>query len=535
MSTIALQLTNDLAVPVSLNVLGGTSDESNQNNADTLYEWNLSSETFVNVDTVIIQSRLRGQTIYQNSSTTVSNLSVQGVANALSTLNLGNFLANGNIVYTYNSDIEFADITLTLTNIPQPSGYTQLLYDHFVPVGTVLRQFVYPTVESFESDFGPAITLLFQQTDAATGIDTYGPGCVYPIQGVDENGFVGTPFQISLNPIPGQSKPLAQQPILSGSFGTLQAYNFAYPTVPQNASNMFLYFPSGNINEMNSLTFYGRNGYIFYFDIAYWGGMSNFVNIDARKRMTTQGMLDSLASQLTQFGYWAEGPLTYPSGWTAPAINSNVFYTFQLDDNSGIQAAQTFENPNDFGYYVINANTVIEGYYNIKFNPSSILSQPFGYSQLIQYCNGVILGSNMNYIFTNLDGTSSNTFNMGFSNDNVSWENTGGGLRWNGYGNIILNGINLTAFPSITEMNRYQNTAPLDRFQVNLNLSGNNLPVNQVNQILVDLNQNATSGKTVFLASTINLSGQIPSAPPSGAGITAKTLLISKGITVITD
>ena len=531
MSKIALQLTNDLAVPVSLNVLGGTSDESNQNNADTLYEWNLSAENWVNVDTVIIQSRLKGQIIYQSYSTSITNLSFQGVANALTTLNLGNFLVNGSIVYTYNSDIEFADLILTLTNIPQPSGYTQLLYDHFVPTGTVLRQFVYPTVEAFESDFGPAITLLFQQTDAATAIDTYGPGCVYPVQGVDPTGVLIAFFRITL--FSTSPKAGNQRPILSGSFGTLQGYDFQDPAVPTTASNMFLYFPSGNANEVISMSFTSRNSHIFFFDEPYYTNLSNLLFYASRKKMTSQGMLNSL--NLTQFEYNLVISETYPSGWTAPSVTSNQLYTVNLDSPYGVQPAQIFTNPDDFVYTIVPQGSTIEGYNNIKFNPSSVLFTNFARYILIQYCNGVILGSNMNYIFTNLDGTASNTFDMGFSNDNVSWENTGGGLRWNGFGTIKLDGINLTAFPSITEMNRYQNTAPLDRFQVNLNLSGNNLPINQVNQILIDLNQNATSGKTVFLASTINLSGQIPSAPPSGAGITAKTLLISKGITVITD
>jgi hypothetical protein len=282
MSNIALKLRNDLALPVSLNVLGGTSDESNQNNANTLFEWNLATENFVNVDTIIIQSRLSGQTIYQNLSTSLNNFSFQGVALALSTLNVGNFLNDGSIIYTYNSDIEFADIILTLTNVPQPSGFTQLLYDHFVPAGTVLRQFVYPTVDDFESDYGPAITLLFQQTDAATGIDLYGPGCVYPIQGVDPTGVLVAFFRIELNT--SSPKTGNQRPILSGSFGTLQGYLFQDPAVPTTASNMFLYFPSGNANEVNVMVFGSRNSHIFFFDEPYYTNLSNLLFFASPKK-----------------------------------------------------------------------------------------------------------------------------------------------------------------------------------------------------------------------------------------------------------
>lgn len=57
----------------------------------------------------------------------------------------------------------------------------------------------------------------------------------------------------------------------------------------------------------------------------------------------------------------------------------------------------------------------------------------------------------------------------------------------------------------------------------------NNLPIASVNSVLVSLdNAGITNG-------SVNLSSQIPSAPPSGAGLTAKTNLIGKGWTVITD
>lgn len=525
MSKIALQLTNDLAVPVSLNVLGGVSDESNQNNADTLYEWNLSAETWVNVDTVIIQSRLSGQVVYQNSSTTLTNLSFQGVASALSTLNLGNFLVNGTIVYTYNSDIEFGDIILTLTNIPQPSIYTQLLYDHFVPSGTALRQFVYPTIQAFESDFGPAITLLIQQTNAATAIDTYGPSCIYPLLGVTA---ASSSFYVNLNTV--SPKAPALRPILSSSLGTSQGYTFS--GFPSNISNAILYFPSGDATEVNAFNTQYTQSYIFYFAPSAWSGLTNVLIQYAATKMTSQGMLNGIA--ITQFDYFTTNTQTYPTGWAAPALTNTSLDNMNLDA-PGVQPAQTFTTSSDFTYANLLDNTVIEGYNNINFNPSGLLVSATGYYALIQYCDGVILGSNMNLVFTNVNGAISSTFDMGFTNNNVSWQNLGSNIRWNGFGTIKMDGVNLTAFPGITEMNRYQQVAPFNQFQLNLNLSSNQLSSSQVNQILIDLNQNATSSRTVFLSSTINLSAQSPAAPPSGAGLTAKNLLITKGITVITD
>jgi hypothetical protein len=115
----------------------------------------------------------------------------------------------------------------------------------------------------------------------------------------------------------------------------------------------------------------------------------------------------------------------------------------------------------------------------------------------------------------------------------IIWEDTTTPIIWNGFSLIKMNAVNMTAFPPILEMNHRQNLPPYQNFQITLNLSGNLLPVNNINSILVDLD-NTSSGFS-FFSGTINLSGQTPPAPPSGAGITAKNNLIANFMTVITD
>ncbi len=66
-----------------------------------------------------------------------------------------------------------------------------------------------------------------------------------------------------------------------------------------------------------------------------------------------------------------------------------------------------------------------------------------------------------------------------------------------------------------------------------LHITGNNFDTIDINNFLIDLDTSNAPG-TGFLG--FNLSGQSPSAPPSGAGLTAKTNMINvKGINVITD
>jgi hypothetical protein len=541
MSTIALQLTNALAVPVSLNVLGGSSDESNQNNANTLYEWNLASEDWINVDTVIIQSRLSGQVAFENYSTTLTNLSVQGVASALSTLNLGNFLANGNIVYTYNSDIEFADIILTLTNIPQPTTYITDMYNHFVPIGTPLRQFVYPTLASFQSDWEPALTLLFQQTNAASAIDTYGMRCIYPIiPNVNpQDGYGGT-FSIVITPT--SPKPALSQPILSSDKGTSQGYNFNLNPSAPRMTNAILYFPSGNASEILVFQHNGVASYIFYFDPTTWSGLSNFQWYDSAVRLTSSGTMNALPV-LGAYQVSNNRALTYPSGWTVPNINlnnGNQLSAIALDYQAGIQPTQTMTNPNDFqigaawnGLF-FPSYFIIEGYDNWRFTPTGVATLSYQGTRLynIQYCVTTYFSSAMN-TFWDYDGINDVQWNSGFSNDTIIWDDTTTPITWNGFSLIKMDGVNMSAFPPILEMNWRQNVVGSTTFSITLNLANNLLPVNNINSILIGLD-NASAGKTIF-SGTITLSGQTPAAPPSGGGITAKNNLIANGMTVITD
>lgn len=64
----------------------------------------------------------------------------------------------------------------------------------------------------------------------------------------------------------------------------------------------------------------------------------------------------------------------------------------------------------------------------------------------------------------------------------------------------------------------------------NVSFNNNALPSNQVNLLL-----NKMLSVIPLNAKNIKLQGQIPPAPPTGAGIIAKSTLISQGNTVITD
>lgn len=78
---------------------------------------------------------------------------------------------------------------------------------------------------------------------------------------------------------------------------------------------------------------------------------------------------------------------------------------------------------------------------------------------------------------------------------------------------------------NITSVNTTTIPAGVNDFRA----SNNHLTVSNVNAILIALDSNG------LLNGNLNLGGQTPAAAPSGAGITAKNNLISKGWTVLTD
>lgn len=56
-SDISLQIKNNLNRVAKFSILGGTQDPSNgQANAKTIYEWDLSAETFANTNVLTIEA-----------------------------------------------------------------------------------------------------------------------------------------------------------------------------------------------------------------------------------------------------------------------------------------------------------------------------------------------------------------------------------------------------------------------------------------------------------------------------------------------
>lgn len=90
---ISVKFTNNFNKPIRVEVLGNGASNMSQVGADTSYEWDLSSETFGGVDTIAIEVRRSGQIAYETLFTGLSDLSISGCVQALSSLLIGYFEA----------------------------------------------------------------------------------------------------------------------------------------------------------------------------------------------------------------------------------------------------------------------------------------------------------------------------------------------------------------------------------------------------------------------------------------------------------
>ena len=523
MTKIALQVRNDLALPTSLNVLGGTQDNSNQNNADTLYEWDLSTENFLNVDTVIIQSRFVGQPNFKNTASFIGNLSIAGVVSVLTSLNQGNFLSIGNVVYTYNNDIEFGDLVLTLQGVPTTESITEQAYQYFVQPNTTLQTFVYPNQISFTSIWFSAYQLLISQTNAAIGIVGFGPGCVMPLFTQSYANSGGVVFSVS------SPKAADLQPILSTSAGVTQGYTLNWSA---GESNAMLFFPSGDCSEVTAMTIDNLQGNTFFYDDQIFPNLASWNLTNNRARVTTDGNFDTLNS-LTNVQLYNAITAGYPAGWTFPGINAQSLVEINLD-GPGIVANQEFISNTDF---FLSGSSALKRF-TIESLVNAIVDAPLSSVGpimifFIKESEDIVLGQNVNNFYSSLAANAGNVFDVGPTNTNVSWQSLAVPIEMNGFQQVRLDANDLAAFPSIIIMNYFENTTPTS-FEIDFRCSNNKLDTPTIDQILIDFDNMVTPSYTSVVGN-LSLAAQTPPAPPSPAGIVAKNSLIAKGFTISTD
>lgn len=530
LSGISLKVTNTSNKQVKLNVLGGAADSSSQNGANTIYEWNLASETYANVNQVTIYAKTQGSANFLPYTTFLGDFTPQGVANALSTLDLGFFLVTGAVVYTYNSQVEFGTLELG----GNPFDFNTFMvgaYAFFDPIN------YFGTQSAFNAAFSTAFQNALNQIPSALGAyETFGYGVFLPLQyGANLNAASASLVFTASSPKAPGLRPI----YIDDSLVQQQGYSIVPSSTEQNG---MIVYPSGDATEVTSIAFTNMAIGNVYMDAVVYANLTTYSSQNQVLSMTINGNFNDLPA-LVSFDISPNASINYGSGNTQPNLNltATTLRNINLDSFSGTAPTTTFTNPVDlqFGASAQLDQITLESFNNVIFDFNFVLLTTAS-RILVQGNNSdIVLASNFNSFYNSKSEVGfSETPRLRFfdvlGTNGVTFQDYVSPLQLNGWEIVTFDNCKLTNFPLIGTMNQYQNAAGSVYYQ-RLNLPNNNLPVSMVNQILIDMD-NASNGFTTYLAgSLIVLAGQTPPAPPSGAGLTAKTNLIGKGFSVITD
>jgi hypothetical protein len=530
LSGISLKVTNTSNKQVKLNILGGAADSSAQNGANTIYEWNLASETYANVNQVTIYAKTQGSATFLPYTTFLGDFTPQGVANALSTLDLGFFLVTGAVVYTYNSQVEFGTLELG----GNPFDFNTFMvgaYAFFDPINYFGSQ------SAFNAAFSTAFQNALNQIPSALGAyETFGYGVFLPLQyGANLNAASASLVFTASSPKAPGLRPI----YIDDSLVQQQGYSIVPSSTEQNG---MIVYPSGDATEVTSIAFANMAIANVYMDAVVYANLTTYSSQNQVLSMTINGNFNDLPA-LVNFDLSPNAAIIYAGGDTQPNLNlsATTLRKIELDGFSGTAPTTTFTNPVDFqlGPSAQLDFVTLESFNNILIDFNFVFYSLATWFLVQGNNSDITLASNFNQFYNlktenGFSGVPRFRFFDVLGTNGVLFQDYVTPLQLNGWEIVTFDNCKLTNFPLIGTMNQYQNAVG-SIYRQRLNLPNNNLPVSVVNQILIDMD-NASNGFTTYLAgSLIVLSGQTPPAPPSGAGATAKTNLIGKGFSVITD
>ena len=255
-SDISLQIKNNLNRTATFSILGGTQDPSNgQANAKTIYEWDLTAETFANTNVLTIEaSTITNPTVitYEVANQDGAVTDLQTVVRLLNTLNLGVFNLDGNTIWIIDDINIFGNLEVLVSLSFDINVFVQEAYNYFDTLGKT------PLV-----DFQAQYTSVIQQAvntipNFVDFVESQGWSLCYPTNASNINLTRVTAGSIFLTTDTGGV--LATNEYTSGtsfneggfdnallyapdvnSFKTLQSLNFDAPSLPIVNAYIFKY------------------------------------------------------------------------------------------------------------------------------------------------------------------------------------------------------------------------------------------------------------------------------------------------------
>jgi len=113
---ISFNITNNTNGTVPISILGNNADAMDTTNATTKYQWDLTGFTITNENTILIQYKPNGSSLYLIAQLSFNGTTLQSVCDALNTLNVGFFFITtsgaSTFINNYNNNVAFADLQI---------------------------------------------------------------------------------------------------------------------------------------------------------------------------------------------------------------------------------------------------------------------------------------------------------------------------------------------------------------------------------------------------------------------------------------
>ena len=116
---ISFNINNNTNGTIPMSIMGNNTDIMDNSNASTRYYWDLTGFSLTNEDTITIQYQYTGQSGFSTASVKVQGTTLQSIADALNTLNIGTFFLTSSggstFLNNYNQNVAYGSLNITNT------------------------------------------------------------------------------------------------------------------------------------------------------------------------------------------------------------------------------------------------------------------------------------------------------------------------------------------------------------------------------------------------------------------------------------
>jgi uncharacterized delta-60 repeat protein len=113
---VSFNITNTTNGSIPMSIMGNNTDVMDNSNASTRYYWDLTGFSLTTEDTITIQYQYTGQSGFSTASVKVQGTTLQSIADALNTLNIGTFFLTSSggstFLNNYNQNVAYGSLNI---------------------------------------------------------------------------------------------------------------------------------------------------------------------------------------------------------------------------------------------------------------------------------------------------------------------------------------------------------------------------------------------------------------------------------------